>query len=326
MTVRYTALVLVVLLVSAGVIVRVFDVGGGERRETATGPGVAQARAKPRPPPRYATAWSPVRLRPRFKHPPRAAMLFDVDTGRVLWARNAYARAPIASLAKMMTAILVDQRSRGRERVLITREAKSAPGSAVGLLPPRRRVRLGVLMYGLMLPSGNDAAVALAQHVGGTVTGFVDDMNVEASALDLRCTHFSSPDGYEDRGNISCPRDLAVLAHEVLRRPRLARIVRTRYISFPSLLPHTDKVRGHILTVWKPGRLYLAGHNPLLRSGYPGTTGVKTGYTDAAGRCFVGTARRYGRHLGVVLLHSPDPGGQAARILNQGFRALRRRV
>jgi D-alanyl-D-alanine carboxypeptidase (penicillin-binding protein 5/6) len=61
----------------------------------------------------------------------------------------------------------------------------------------------------------------------------VDDMNVEARALGLRCTHFSSPDGYEDRGNVSCPRDLAVLAHELLRRPRLARIVRTRYISFP---------------------------------------------------------------------------------------------
>jgi D-alanyl-D-alanine carboxypeptidase len=115
-----------------------------------------------------------------------------------------------------------------------------------------------------------------------------------------------------------------VLAREVLRRPRLARIVRTRYISFPSLVPHTDKVHGREVTVWKPGRLYLAGHNPLLRSGYPGTTGIKTGYTDAAGPCFVGTARRHGHHLGVVLLHSPDPGGQARRILDRGFLALAR--
>jgi D-alanyl-D-alanine carboxypeptidase (penicillin-binding protein 5/6) len=123
---------------------------------------------------------------------------------------------------------------------------------------------------------------------------------------------------------VSCPRDLAVLAHTLLRRPRLARIVRTRYISFPSLIPHTDKVRGKVITVWKPGRLYLAGHNPLLRAGYPGTTGIKTGFTDAAGRCFVGTARRFGHNLGVVLLHSPDPGGQAQRILDRGFLALRR--
>jgi serine-type D-Ala-D-Ala carboxypeptidase (penicillin-binding protein 5/6) len=324
-TVRYTVLVLLVLLVSAGVIVRVYDVDGGDDRGAAVGADVAQAGAKPNePPPPYATAPARVRLRFRFKHAPRAAMLFDVRTGRVLWARRPYARRPMASLAKMMTAIIVDDRARYSERVRITPEAKAEPGSAVGLLAPGRRVRLRLLMYGLMLPSGNDAAVALAQHVGGTVKGFVDDMNVEARALGLRCSHFSSPDGYEDRGNTSCARDLAVLAHEVLRRPRLAKITHTHYISFPSLIPHTDKVRGRKLTVWKPGRLYLAGHNPLLRSGYPGTTGIKTGYTDAAGRCFVGTARRGRRHLGVVLLHSPDPCGQARRILDRGFRALAR--
>jgi D-alanyl-D-alanine carboxypeptidase (penicillin-binding protein 5/6) len=323
-TVRYTALVLVVLLVSAGVIVRVYDVGGGEDRGAAVGEDVAHARAEPKPKPPYATEAAPVRPRLRFKHAPAAGMLFDVRSGRVLWARRPYARRPMASLAKMMTAIMVDDHARYSERVLITPEAKAEPGSAVGLLAPNRRVRLRLLMYGLMLPSGNDAAVALAQHVGGTVKGFVDDMNVEARALALRCSRFSSPDGYEDRDNVSCARDLAVLAREVLRRPRLAKIARTLYISFPSLLPHTDKVRGRELTVWKPGRLYLAGHNPLLRAGYSGTTGIKTGYTDAAGLCFVGTARRGGRHLGVVLLHSPDPGGQARRILDRGFRALGR--
>lgn len=321
MTVRYTALVLAALLVGAGVIVRVYDVGGGGGRSPAVGAGVAHARVK-LPPPPYATARARVRLRLRFKHAPRAAMLFDVSSGRVLWARRPYARRPIASLAKMMTAVVVDDRAPYTARVPITPEAKAEPGSAVGLLPPHRRVRLRLLMYGLMLTSGNDAAVALAQHVGGSVKGFVHDMNARARALHLRCTHFSSPDGYEDRGNVSCPRDLAVLAHEVLRRPRLAKIVRTRYISFGSLLPHTDKVRGHTITVWKPGRLYLAGHNPLLRAGYPGATGVKTGYTDAAGLCFVGTARRGGHHLGLVLLHSPDPAGQARRILDRGFRAL----
>jgi len=323
-TVRYTVLVLAVLLVSAGVIVRVYDVGGGDDRGSAVGPAEAQAHAKPRPQPAFATAWAADRLHLRFKHAPRAGMLVDLDTGRVLWARAAYAPHPMASLAKMMTAIVVDDRARYSERVRITPEAKAEPGSAVGLLAPGRRVRLRLLMYGLMLPSGNDAAVALAQHVGGTVHGFVDDMNAEAHALGLRCTHFSSPDGYEDAGNRACARDLALLAREVLKRPRLAKIVRTRYISFLSLLPHTDKVRGKELTVWKPGRLYLAGHNPLLRSGYRGATGVKTGYTDAAGLCFVGTATRGGHRLAVVLLHSPDPGDQARDILDRGFAALSR--
>ena len=109
MTVRYTVLVLVVLLVSAGVIVRVYDVDGGDDRSGA----VAQAGAKhKKPPPPYATATARVPLRLRFKHAPAAAMLFDLRTGRVLWARRPYARRPMASLAKMMTAIIVDDRAR----------------------------------------------------------------------------------------------------------------------------------------------------------------------------------------------------------------------
>ena len=321
MTLRYTAFVLAVLVVSAAVIVRVYDVDtdGGS---VAVGSEAAPRRAAPPP---YATAPAAVRVRPRFKHPPKAALLWDVRSGRVLWSRRARKRRPVASLAKMMTAIVVDERTRWSERVRIGRNAKAAPGSAVGLLPPGRRVRLRTLMYGLLLPSGNDAAVALAEHVGGDVRGFVETMTARGRALGLGCTTFSSPDGYEDRGNRSCARDLAVVARELLRRPRLAKVARTRYASFPSPLPHTDKVRGKTLTVWKPGRLHMASHNPLLRAGYPGTTGVKTGYTDAAGRCFVGTARRGGRHLGIVLLGSRDPGGQARRVLDQGFRALRAR-
>jgi serine-type D-Ala-D-Ala carboxypeptidase (penicillin-binding protein 5/6) len=321
-TLRYTALVLAVLIACGAVIARVYEVGGADG---AGGGGTREAHAAPKPRPPYATAPAAVRLRPRFKHAPRAALVWDVRSGRVLWSRRANVRRPVASLAKMMTAVVVDDRARWRERVRIGPAAKAAPGSAVGLLAPGRRVRLRTLIYGLLLPSGNDAAVALAEHVGGDLRGFVDTMNARGRALGLRCTSFSSPDGYQDRGNVSCARDLAVLAREVLRRPRLARVVRTRYASFRSLLPHTGKVRGKEKTVWKPGRLHMASHNPLLRMGYRGTTGVKTGYTDAAGRCFVGTARRGRRHLGVVLLGSPDPGGQAQRLLDRAFRALRDR-
>ena len=322
MTLRYTAFVLAVLIASGAAIARVYDVGG----ETGPVGETPAAHAGAKPPPRYATGRAEVRLRPRFKHAPRAALLWDVRSGRVLWSRRPNARRPVASLAKMMTAILVDDRARWSERVRIGPHAKAAPGSAVGLLPPGRRVRLRTLVYGLLLPSGNDAAVALAEHVGGDLRGFVDTMNARARSLGLRCTSYSSPDGYEDRGNVSCARDLAVLAREVLERPRLARVARTRYASFRSLLPHTAKVRGKKKTVWKPGRLYMASHNPLLRAGYRGATGVKTGYTDAAGRCFVGTARRGGRHLGIVLLGSRDPGGQAQRLLDRAFRALRARA
>jgi D-alanyl-D-alanine carboxypeptidase (penicillin-binding protein 5/6) len=134
-------------------------------------------------------------------------------------------------------------------------------------------------------------------------------MNERAAAMGLTCTRFSTPSGFLDAGNHSCAGDLAALARAVLRSPRLARIVRRRSaaLRFP--------IAG--------GRLFLYNTNPLLRERYPGTTGVKTGYTVAAGRCVVATAKRGGRHLGVVLLHSPDPGLQARRLLDRGFRAGR---
>jgi D-alanyl-D-alanine carboxypeptidase len=314
---RITVAILAAAIVGGGVAVRL-DAGSDGGR--GGGAPAATARAHRTPP--YGTGRAPVRVAIRFKHPPRSGELFDLRTGRVLWSRNPNRRQPMASLAKMMTAVVVADRARDRERVFVSGRARAAPGSGVGLLPPGRRVPLGVLLYGMLLPSGNDAAVALAEHVGGSVERFVRLMNARARALGLRCTRFSSPDGYEDRGNRSCARDLAVLAREVLRRPRLARVVRTGYVSFPWLLPHTAKVRKRKVTVWKPGRLYLASHNPLLLDGYRGATGIKTGYTDGAGRCLVATARR-GRHaLGVVLLDSPDPGAQAERLLDGGFRAL----
>jgi serine-type D-Ala-D-Ala carboxypeptidase (penicillin-binding protein 5/6) len=271
----------------------------------------------------YGTALSPVRIAPQFKRAPRAGLLFNLRTGRVMWRRNPARRLPIASLAKVMTAILAVDRSTPGEHVLITPEARATDGSKVGLLPPGRRVRLELLLYGLMLPSGNDAAVALAQHVSGSVPRFVAEMNAEARRMGLTCTHFSSPDGLRDRGNTACARDLAVLAREVLARRRLARIVRTEQVALPSLLPHTIKRGKRKLTVWRPGRLWLNSHNPLLRAGYRGTTGIKTGYTDPAGRCLVATVRRGQTTLGLVLLHSPDPGGQAMRIFNRAFRVIR---
>jgi serine-type D-Ala-D-Ala carboxypeptidase (penicillin-binding protein 5/6) len=287
--------------------------------------GGTRLRAEASRPAPYGALPAGVRVGIRFKRPPRSGLLFELSSGRVLWSRGMWRRRPIASLTKMMTALLVADRSRPGERVAITRQALDEPGSQIGLLPPHRTVRLETLLYGLLLPSGNDAAVALAQHLSGTVPRFVAEMNGEARRLGLVCTHYSSPDGFRDRGNRSCARDLAVLAHEILARRRLARVVRTSVIALPALIPHTAKRRGHKRTVWRPGRLWLVNNNPLLRADFPGTTGVKTGYTDAAGRCLVATVRRRHTVLGVVLLHSPDPGYQAMRLFNRGFRALRLR-
>jgi serine-type D-Ala-D-Ala carboxypeptidase (penicillin-binding protein 5/6) len=250
-----------------------------------------------------APSQDPVRL--AFHTPPRAGLLFNLDSGEVLWQRNPYRRLEIASLTKMMTALITVKSAPPAALVRVTRQAVDSNGSKVGVLPLGRRVRLETMLYGLMLPSGNDAAIALAQHIAGSSGRFVQQMNAEAARLGMGCTRYSSPSGYVDRGNYSCTADLAVLARVDLEQPRIAKVTRTRSAALPFPI--------------KGGKLYLYNNNPLLIYGYPGTTGLKTGYTAAAGRCLVATATRRGIRLGVVLLDSPDPATQASRLLNRGF-------
>jgi serine-type D-Ala-D-Ala carboxypeptidase (penicillin-binding protein 5/6) len=268
--------------------------------------GPVQAEDPGSPPLRLKLEATADPLRLRFKQQPRSGLLFDLDTGEVLWRRLPDRVLPIASLTKMMTALIVVQRAAPGAKVMVTKEALAYKGSGVGVLPRGKRVKLETMLNGLLLPSGNDAAIALAQRVSGTVGKFVIRMNDEARSLGLSCTRFSSPSGFEDAGNHSCATDLAAMARAVLDQPRLARIVRRRRAVLPFPI--------------KGGRIYLFNNNPLLRTGYPGTLGVKTGFTNAAGRCLVAAAQRGGRRLGVVLLHSPDPGRQATVLLDRGFK------
>jgi D-alanyl-D-alanine carboxypeptidase len=240
-----------------------------------------------------------------FHHPPRAGMLINLDTGQILWQRNPHLRVPIASLTKMMTALLTVERTTAHQPVLITKAAIETSGSKVGVLPLGRHVPAESLMYGLLLPSGNDAAVALAQHDAGSVGAFVRDMNRRAAQLGMGCTRYSSPSGFYNDGNFSCAADLALLAHVDLLQPRIARVVHTYSAALPFPI--------------KGGKLWLYNNNPLLIYHYPGITGMKTGYTIAAGRCLVATAERDGVHLAAVVLNSIEPGGQAAKLLNAGF-------
>jgi D-alanyl-D-alanine carboxypeptidase len=243
-----------------------------------------------------------------FHQPPRAGLLFNVATGQVLWQHNPFGRMAIASLTKMMTALLTVQSQPPDARVLVTKAAVASAGSKVGVLPLGRHVRLETMLYGLLLPSGNDAAIALAQHDAGSIRAFVNQMNAQAAQLGMGCTRYSSPSGYVDAGNFSCAADLALLAHVDLAQPRIASIVRTYSAKLPLAI--------------KGGSVYLYNNNPLLLYRYPGTTGLKTGFTDAAGRCLVATAKRHGVELGVILLDSPDPATQARQLLNRGFEGV----
>ncbi len=249
-------------------------------------------------------------IHPHFKgaQRPRAGLLFDVRTGRVLWRLNPSRRLPIASLTKMMTALLVVERGRPHDRVRISARARHTPGSAVGVLPKRGRVQLESLLNGLLLVSGNDAAVALAEHTGGSVPRFVRMMNERARQLGLRGTHFTTPHGLQDGGNHSTAADLATLARADLHVARLRRIVR--------------RSRAVLRFPIKGGKLFLYNNNPLIRSGYRGVTGLKTGFTDKAGQSIVATAARGKVELGVVLLHTYNMGIQAAQLLDRGFQVM----
>jgi D-alanyl-D-alanine carboxypeptidase len=248
----------------------------------------------------------------RLKRPPASGLLFDVDTGEVLWERRATAPRPIASLTKMMTALLIAERHRPGERVMISPKAPGVEGSRIGVLKPGRRVPLGPLFLGLLLASGNDAAVALAEHDAGTVGAFVERMNRRAAEMGLECTRFAGPAGLQDTGNSSCAYDLAALARADLANEWVARTMARRSVSVP--FPT------------KGGMLHLGNNHYFVQRGVAGlprarVTGVKTGLTNGAGRCYVTTARLGGRHLGVVLLDSPDPLTQVPKLLRRGFRA-----
>ena len=308
------ALLLAPLAVLCAVWLALRDEGG--RGAQADGPSLAvlgpHAPAQPEPggslEPRSP---APIRLtgvdafRLVFRKPPRAALVFDVNTGEALFRHQPLTVFPMASLTKIMTALIVANETAPEDRVRITPAALRYQGSGVGVLPRGKRVRLETLLNGLMLVSGNDAAIALATHVSGKERRFVRLMNEKARLWALECTRFASSHGLEN-GNRSCAADLAVMTRLAMREPRITRVVSRAQVAFRFPI--------------KGGRLFLAGHNPLIRARYPGAIGLKTGYTRVAGRCFVGVARRGERTLGVVLLGSPNPTAHAIRLLDLGFR------
>jgi D-alanyl-D-alanine carboxypeptidase len=271
------------------------------RQATANRPSPAPARPKSQ----YVVAPGGRHVSVKFADLPWAGLLFDVRTGHVLWQHNPSQSMAIASLTKMMTALVVVAHSKPTDKVLITPQAIHFTGSGVGLLPVRKRVPEVALLYGLLLPSGNDAAIALAQHVAQTEGRFIEMMNAQARAMGLRCTHFSTVSGVVDQGNYSCATDLAIIAHAVLKQRLLARIVASPSAILPFPIKHH--------------KLFLYNNNPLMYVGYPGVDGVKTGYTTVAGPCLVAAARRGRGWFGVVLLHSVNPAGQAEKLLNVAF-------
>jgi serine-type D-Ala-D-Ala carboxypeptidase (penicillin-binding protein 5/6) len=243
---------------------------------------------------------------------PRATLVFDVKTGKSLFSLNAETAMPIASLTKMMTALLIAERHSPAEQMLISEKAASVPGSRIGVLPKGKSVPLGPVFAGMLLVSGNDAAEALAEHDAGSEMQFVARMNHRAKRLGMGCTHYTTPHGLQDEGNYSCARDLATLARADLGNTWIRQTAALKKAVFPFPI--------------KGGKLEVSNNDYFVQRGLPQipgavVTGLKTGYTDPAGRCYVVTAKLGGRQVGVVLLHSPDPMAQVPMLLARGFAA-----
>lgn len=235
----------------------------------------------------------------------KAAILMDAKTGQVLYENNGYLRRAPASTTKIMTALVTIERGRLSDEVRVSRADAATPGSKMHLRGGGV-YRLEDLLRGLLWRSGNDAAEAIAEHVGGNRERFLAWMNQRALTLGALNTRYTNPHGLTSPGHYSSAYDLALIARAVLHQPVLARLVSTR--------------EGTIGT--GQGSRTVNNTNRLLWT-YEGADGVKTGTTNAAGRCLVSSATRNGRQLIAVVLHSPDRWGESSRLLDYGFKHFR---
>ncbi|MDI6710234.1 MAG: D-alanyl-D-alanine carboxypeptidase family protein [Bacillota bacterium] len=234
-----------------------------------------------------------------------AAVLMDLDTGQVLYTKNADRRMYPASTTKILTALTALEQGRLEDVVTTSERASLTEGSSVYLKIGERQ-RLKDLLYALMVNSGNDCAVAIAEHIAGSEEQFVDLMNDYASRLGATHSHFANPHGLHDPQHYTTARDLAVIAREAMKNPTFRKIVATRTYT----LDRPDDKRPTL----------LVNRNRLLWT-YDGCLGVKTGYTSEASQCLVAAAERNGQRLLSVVLKSQGPAlwTDSAALLDYGF-------
>lgn len=234
-----------------------------------------------------------------------AAAVLEEPCGASLYQYNAHQRLAPASLAKIVTALVAVDSASLDDTVEVSisgPELAAETGSTIMGIEPGERLTLRDLLYGLLLPSGNDAAIAIAEHVGGSSAAFAAKMNDEVTSLGLEDSHFTNPHGLDDPQLYTSAFDIATLGAELLRRPELAEIVGT--------LVHQPDWDGD--SVWNGNRLL---------QDYPGAIGVKIGYTDEAAQTIVGAAERDGRTVVVSVLGSAAVYQDAINLLDWAFQS-----
>jgi serine-type D-Ala-D-Ala carboxypeptidase (penicillin-binding protein 5/6) len=234
------------------------------------------------------------------------AILMDQETGRILFEKDANSQSRIASITKIMTAILAVESGKMDQEVTVSSNAAGTEGSSL-YLKTGEKIKLEDLVYGLMLRSGNDAAVAIAEFVGGSLDGFVYMMNEKANEIGMKNTHFANPHGLDDhKDHYSTAYDMAVLTRYSMENELYKEIAGTKVHTAPNPDEKWDRK-------WK-------NKNRLLTELYKYSTGGKTGYTKLAKRTLVSTASKDGENLIAVTLNGPDDWNDHIDMFEYGFK------
>lgn len=237
----------------------------------------------------------------------QAAILIDADTGRVLWSKNGEERHYPASMTKMMTCLLGIQLLPPDAKITISQAAASTEDLPLHIA--RGDVLTSEeLMRGMMMVSDNGAAVAIAEHIDGSAAVFAERMNEKAQELGMVNTHFANPNGLTDPNHYSTPHDMARLAQYAMKNPVFRDFVRQKERRVTWIAP--------------AGKTLLAENTNELLGRYEGITGIKTGWTSAAGGCLAASAERQGVHLIAVLMKAPSEDArfpEMRAILDYGF-------
>lgn len=220
----------------------------------------------------------------------KGAVLIEQDSGRVLYEQNAYAPLPMASTTKIMTCILTLEKGKLDDIVVTSKRASVAPPVKLKLKVGEQQ-RLGDLLYALMLQSDNDVAVAIAEHIGGSVEGFCEMMTEKAKEIGAQNTSFKTPNGLDAEGHYASAYDMALIGAYALKNPEFVKIITTTTITIPTM--PTQKSERHD----------LQNKNRFIYS-YEGSNGIKTGFTNKAGHCFVGGAKKNDMQLVAAALGS----------------------